>query len=287
MRVSRHFLYAIRSIFFLMLFVALLVSGCGGGGGGGGNVGSSVTPPFIRASLISFATSAIPAGFVESGSNSVASVEVLSDFDRSPISDASVVINGVSLPYVSANQDYERAMNVAPGDNISLSVTVSGRTYTASGNQFTSYPAITAPVAGAQWWSIYSNLAAWSAGAPATGSFYALGVFSWNGQLIWPHGNSALELSSTTTSFIIDPGNLSVGDRLVIIGLATAVDISGAAVDSAIVIGGFNYVPIWVTDYTPASVSPLLWPRTVQSLQLDRRGSLPLPAVIPITNIWI
>jgi len=108
----------------LIVLVALFLSGCGGGGGSG--AGSSAVGPYILASLISFPTGAVPPGFVQSGFNSGASVQVQNDSDGSPITNASVSINGVSLPYVPAYQDYEGAITVAPGDSVTLRVTVAG-----------------------------------------------------------------------------------------------------------------------------------------------------------------
>lgn len=226
----------------LSAFIVLFVGGCGGGGGA-----SPAAPPHIIATLISFPTGATPTGFVQAGFNSSASVEVRDNSSGAPIPNASVSLNGVTLTYSPANQDYEAEMVVAPAGSVTLSVTVGGTTYTASGTQFTAYPTISTPLTGATWSSIAANLAAWSSVAPTASSLYVLGVLDPNGQLIWPSGNAFQILPTTATSFTINPGSLTAGSRLVIVGLATELNIPKAAPDSNLVISGLNFVPITVT----------------------------------------
>jgi len=129
-----------------------------------------------------------------------------------------------------------------------------GTTYTAFGTQFSAYPTIISPLAGTTWASYYANLAAWSGVAPTTNSLYALGILDSNGQLIWPPGNAIQALPTTTTSYTIDPYSLPAGSYLVIVGLATDLDIPNAAADSGLVIGGFNYAPFTVTSSPPPPV---------------------------------
>src|SRR4029077_8099204 len=89
---------------------------------------------------------------------------------------ASVSINGTALTYSATNQDYEGNIVVAPGSTVTLNATVGGTTYTASATQFTSYPAISSPLAGTTWSSFAANLVGWSNGAPTTNSFNTLAV---------------------------------------------------------------------------------------------------------------
>jgi len=239
----------------LAIVLLLGVASCGGGGGsgGGGGGGSSAVAPSINASLISFPTGTVPPGFVPAGFNSAASVEVRDNSSGAPIANASVSINGATLTYSATNQDYEGNIVVAPGDGVTLSVTAGGTTYTSSVTQFTSYPSISAPLTGATWLSFAANLVTWSGGAPTANSAYVLGVLDSadpSGQLIWPSGNSLQVVPTTTTALSINSGGITAGSRLVIVGIATAVDMPNAAPNSGIVIAGFNYVPITVTDST-------------------------------------
>jgi hypothetical protein len=238
----------------------LLLAACGGGssgGYGGGGGGGSSTAPYILASLVSFPTAGVPPGFVPPGSNTGALVEVLDNSSRTPIATASVSINGVSLTYSATNQDYEGNIVVAPGDGVTLSVSVGGTTYTASATQFTSYPTISSPLAGATWSSLAANLVAWSGGAPTTKSLYTLAVLDSgdpNGQVIWPPVNAPPMLPTTTTSYTINSNSITAGSRLVIVGIVTGAQIPNAAPNSVLALSGFTYVPITVTNGSAATL---------------------------------
>jgi hypothetical protein len=214
--------------------------------------------PYILASLVSFPPGAVPPGFVPPGFNTGAFVEVLDNSGSAPIANASVSINGTPLAYSAANQDYEGNLVVAPGSAVTLNVTVGATTYTASGTQFTSYPAISAPLAGATWSSFAANLVTWSGGAPTAKSFDTLAVLDSadpNGQVIWPSGNTPPPvLSTSTTSYTINPNSITAGSRLVIVGILTAAQIPNAAPNSVLGISGFTYVPITVTNSTAATL---------------------------------
>src|SRR4029077_9000349 len=169
----------------------LLLAACGGGGGSSGGPSSMgpPPPPHCFASRIRSPTGAVPPGFVPPGFNTGAFVEVLDNSGSAPVGNASVSINGTPLAYSAANQDYEGNLVVAPGSTVTLNVTVGSATYTASATQFTSYPAISAPLAGATWSSLAANLVTWSGGAPTANSFNTLAVLDSadpNGQVIWP-----------------------------------------------------------------------------------------------------
>lgn len=251
----------VRSTIGLIVSLALLLTSCGGGGGSGSAGGVPVAPPYIVAAVLSFPTGAIPPGLlpsVPSALNSAVSVSVLDNNSGAPITNASATVNGTILSYNAANQDYEGAIAIAPGGAISLSVTVGRSTYAASGTQFTSYPTITAPATGAIWSSLSTNLASWSGVAPDTTSKYGLGVFdSITGQLIWPSGGAIQVVPTTTTSATINPGSLTAGSRLFIVGLTTFVGIANAAPNSGVIVGGFNYVPFTVTNGTIATLASI------------------------------
>lgn len=236
---------------YLLLFSVTLLgvlsftlSSCGGGGGGGG--GGSSGPPFIGAELHSFPVGSIPTGF-----NSGASVAVLDDSSGASITTAAVTMNGVSLTYDVANQDYEGNVLVAPGGAVTLSVSVGGSTYTASATQFTSYPTVSAPVSGATWNSSVANTVTWSGGFPTANAVYGLGVLDAadpNGKLIWPTVHFLQEIPIGTTSFPIPAASITAGNRLMVVGIASSgVSIPNAAAGSSLVVGGFNYVPITVS----------------------------------------
>ncbi|HKW36859.1 MAG TPA: FG-GAP-like repeat-containing protein [Burkholderiales bacterium] len=237
----------------MSLGLSALALGCGGGGGGeGDDSGATPGPPCIFAQQIDFPTGAVPPGF-DIGTL----VQVLDNSCSVPIP-ASVTVNGVALSYVAANEDYEGNVVVAPGGTIKLSVTVDGATYAASAVQFASYPTISAPTAGVKWALAASNVVGWSGGASTPTALYGIGVLDAadpNGNLVWP-ASGFVELASLGASNVaIGPGQLSAGNRLVIVGLLDQADIPGTAMGSGFVFGGFNYVPIAVTTtvHSPAA----------------------------------
>ncbi len=259
----------IGSLLSALRLVALAVlpalSACGGGGGGGGSGtgGGSTGQPTIIASVITFPTGAVPPGFVTGAHNSVAAVQVNAQTTGAPITTASVTVNGTSLSYVAADQLYEAELNVDPGVNIQVRVTVNGVAYTASHQNSSTYPTITAPAADANWSNQASNVVSWSGATPDSAAQFAIGVLDPNGGLIWPANGSFMAVPSSTTSITIDPNSVSTGSRLVLVGIVAVVAIPGAANGSGVVIGGFNFVPITVSVPVAAPQSVSTSPATV------------------------
>ncbi len=256
--------HKIYRVLLLVLSLMLILTSCGGGGGGGsagGGGGSTPAPPFIAAEVDSFPTGSVPPGLLPSGFNSLASVFVIDVNSGAPITNAAVIMNGVTLMYDVTNQDYEGNVVVDPGIDVTLSVTVGGNTYTASNTQFTSYPSISSPALSSTWLVSDFIPVMWSSGTPTTNaSFYGLGVLDANdpnGNLVWPSNtNNTLQVISIGNYYPIPANSLTSGSRLVIVGIATDVPISDAASGSSFIIAGFNYVPITVTTTgTPTNVT--------------------------------
>jgi hypothetical protein len=256
-----------RKIFlsaFLLISITLILISCGGGGGGGSS--SAPGPPLIAAEVDSFPTGSVPPGLLPSGFNSIATVFVIADSSTaainsgaSTITNAVVSMNGVPLTYNAANQDYEGNLKVDPGGSVALSVTVGGKTYTASGTQFTIYPAITTPLSGAIWPASIVNTVIWSGGTPTTNaSSYGLEVLDASdpkGPLVWPPGGVVQPVPIGTTSDSIPANSLTAGNRLVIVGIGSDVAIPNAAMGSDLLLTGVNYVPITVTNATLVSIA--------------------------------
>jgi hypothetical protein len=226
-----------------------IIPSCGGGGGGGS---SDLAPPFIGAELDSFPTGSVPPGLIPSGFNSMAFVYVIDVNSGVPITDAAVTMNGMSLMYSNADQDYEGNIVVNPGGSVTLNVAVRGKTYTVSDNQFTSYPIISSPTAGTTWSGGNYNTVTWSATANGQfREFYGLGVLDATdpSNLIWPEDNFVREVPIGTSIYGIPANSLTSGSRHVIVGITSVVPISSAAVGSAIYISGYNYVQINVDNW--------------------------------------
>lgn len=220
----------------------------------GDNAGSSVTlplspasstAPVIYAELNSFPSGSAPANFVS------AVVHIYKDMSGHPlITDASVNMNNVTLPYNAGHADYEGNVVTAPGENVTLSVAIGGKTYTASGTQFTSYPAIASPAANTLWSPFYTNTIAWSAGAPETNAFYAFKFVDAAdpNTRIWPLDTLWQEVPTGVTSYsLIGQDGVDSplwGDRLLFVGIAQQLPIPHASSDSYLMINGLNSVPV-------------------------------------------
>jgi hypothetical protein len=166
------------------------------------------------------------------------------------ITTATVVMNGVTLTYNASatHQEYEGTVTVAPGGSVTLSVTVGGNTYSASGTQFTTYPTISSPAAGATLYASSPNTVNWTPGNPLTNAAYLLGVVDDAD----PIGSTPYfqGLATSFNSYSIPAFSFTAvnppDNRVLIVGITTPVSIPNAATNSFFVFGGFNYVPITV-----------------------------------------
>jgi outer membrane protein assembly factor BamB len=153
-----------------------------------------------------------------------------------------------------ADQQYEGALNLAPGAQVTLKATVGGSTYSASSAQFSAYPAITSPPAGTTWSLLNDNLVAWSEATPSASALFALAVLDTNGQLVWPASGGFQIVQPPASSYTIGHSSLTAGSRYVLVGVATVSKIPSADSSSGLVIGGFNYVPVSVSSNQVASL---------------------------------
>jgi hypothetical protein len=234
---------AVQINVFLIASLSTLLTGCGGGGGGGTN-SPTQSPPLIQGFVLSFpaGTGAAPANLPN------AFVSITDGSSGANITNASVTVNGVALTYNSAptHQEFEGSVSINPGATVTLVVNVGGRTYTASGTEATTYPTISAPASGDTWAVSSINTVTWSGGTPLTNAAYLLGVLD----AADPIGGEAYfqAFSTSTTSFAIPAYSLTSGSHDVIVGITTMLPIPNAITSSAIIIGGFNYVPVTVTS---------------------------------------
>ena len=230
--------------------IAIAVTSCGGGGSSGGS--SPSTPPVVQATLVSFPTGAVPPGTTSSGSNSAILVKIADGSNGATITNASVIFNGLRLSYNPTQQIYYGEINVAPGDAVSLSASVSGNTYTASANQVSAYPTITAPSSGATWSTQASNLIAWTGVAPSASARWAVGIIDSSGNLKWPASGFQAVAAGAAQSVEVPAAQLTAGSDDVLVGLSTEVGISGTTSPSGLVTIGMTYVPITITTAPPS-----------------------------------
>ncbi|MFO1400093.1 MAG: PQQ-binding-like beta-propeller repeat protein [Steroidobacteraceae bacterium] len=274
------------------VLIAAVLSSCGGGGGsgGGGNGGGgSGGAPVIQATLIAFPGTAVPPGFVNGNHNAGVQVAVLNAATNAPISSATVTFNGVALTYVPADGQYEGAFDINPGATVQVRVVTGGSTYTASRQNFSTYPTIVTPAANATWSTQASNLVTWSGAAPTSTSQYAIAVLDTSGNLVWPAGNSMMLVPSSATETMVGQGEVSAGDRLVLVGIVDIVEIAGAANDSGFIVGGFDYAPITVVAPVVAPQSLAVSPASVtvgigRSAQLTATATLTDNTTLDVTT---
>ena len=229
---------------------ALLLS-CGGGGSSSinANKNNTTTTPYIYAELNSFTET----------EQSDVRVDVIEDSTGEPIAAAKVILNNVVLFYNSNDQVYEGHITVHTGDTVSLIVAVGTNTYAATSTQFTSYPTISTPHAGSTWPSGIDNTVTWSIGPLNTWpSMYGLGILDADkpdAPLVWPPDNYLMPLATDVRSYPVPAYTLTPGNRLVMVGISSFVSIPDAAPDSMLIISGFHYTPITVTEATLQSLS--------------------------------
>jgi len=288
----------IINVIALAITVLLALGGCGGGGGGGGGPGNSgggsvVAPPVITAILGSFPAGHVLSGVVPAGFNSAAQVVVQDGSTGAIITSASVTVNGVNLPYNSADQAYEASLNVSPGDALTLTVTFSGTTYSASATQFTTYPQITNPTLGTIWGANASNTVGWAPAVPTSNSGYALEVLDAadpNGNAIWPPGGTAQAVSASSTSFTIAPNSISPGNRDILLAIASAVPVPGAGSSSFFGFAAFSYLPITVSSAFGATLTSIAVTPNNQiitpggTLQLAAKGTYSDSSISDLTS---
>jgi hypothetical protein len=235
-----------QSHYFYSLMIVLSVltmTACGGGGGGSS---PATTPPFIFAVLSSFPTGS---GGIPQGFNTGASVQIKNTSGGANITNATVTMNGTSLTYNSVTQDYVGNVIVSPGSPVTVIANFGGSTYTASGNQFSTYPVISSPVSNSTWTVSNPIPISWSAGTPPpNAAFYGIGVLDVNnpnGMLAWPAGFDLKTELITSLTDTIPANSLVPGHYFVIACIAgNAVAIPNATVDSLLAFAGCNYVPI-------------------------------------------
>jgi hypothetical protein len=234
--------------------------------------------------MFSFSSGSAPANFPNA---LVSIVDVPSGTD---ITNASVSMNGVPLTYNSAptRRDYEGNLSINPGDTVTLVVNVGGTTYTASGVQFTSYPTISTPSSGAIWSAGSDNNVTWSGGPPLTNSAYLLGVLDTTDSI---GGNSYFKQITTGTTFSLPAFySITAGSRYVMLGVTSPVSIPNADVQSSLILGGFDYVPVTVTGMpvtsrisgTTNSLNAIVWSGT-QFVAVGSSGTI---RTSPDGKIW-
>ncbi len=178
--------------------------------------GATSGAPYITARVLTMPPSAtIPAEMVQVCTDSTCTT---------PISTATVAVNGTALSWNATDSQYEGSVAVASGGAVTVTVAYGGTTYTASGTQFTSAPTITAPASGASWSVAAPQTISWTGGGPTAGAVYAVGILDpSSGGFVFPAAhNGPEEVSISTSSVTVPAGTLVSGNQYpVIVGIGT------------------------------------------------------------------
>jgi len=179
--------------------------------------------PYIYATVLTQAGGSIPPYF-----DFLQEVSVCADGYqcKTPVSDATVTVNGAPLEYDSTGGAYFGVYRVAEGSVVTVQVTIGTNVYTASGTQFTTPPTVTAPDAGDLWLASNANNITWTGGTPTDGANYfaQVSTFDSNGfHQVFPATPQSGEIPITSTSATIPSGTLPTGtDFAVLVGIVSA-----------------------------------------------------------------
>jgi hypothetical protein len=250
------------SLSIILIFVLSLINGCGSGSNGSSDSGSNQNTPYIQGMLACYLTGYEPANYFNAWVN-IRKGSGTGDI----ISDATVTLNGIDLTYNAATHNYEGNVPIDPGANVTLNVLAGGNTYTASGTQIDYYPGINSPYPKPSESITYLTTdqdvaVTWFSASKTTSSVYYLGVLdasSPNGSMVWPSDNT-FHQESSATSYTIPANSLTLGARLLVVGLGTPVSIQNAASGSSLIISGFRYIKIDVLSPTITLASGLSFP---------------------------
>jgi hypothetical protein len=225
-----------------------LSGGGGAGTGGGGSGGSGGTAaPFIAGSVFAFPAGGVLPAIVPTGGTATTAAQIADRQGGTPIETATVRVNAVALTYSATSRTYSASLTIAPGEPVSVAVTVGGTSFSAGGRMPTDYPVISEPAAGAAWFTQAPNTIRWTVAAPTATSQFLVGVLDQSGRLVWPATGGFESVPRTQTSVVVPAGVLTAGSRTVVVGIADLLALPGAATGSAFQLIGNRFVPISIT----------------------------------------
>ncbi len=218
--------------------------------------GSSSGAPLINATILSFP-----------GPSTIgwtSQIQIYTDnTQQTPVTTAAVTVtaNGTptTLSYDAAKQQYTGSSLIPLGSSITLSVTIGGTTYTTAATQYSTYPTITTPSAGASWNAATANDITWSGGTPTANAEYVVGILGGNGQFVFPvpppSGGGPAEVATTTTSYTVSANSVAHGSYQAIVGIGTPGLGSGNSGSGILIPGTASGSGLWVGAVTANAVT--------------------------------
>jgi hypothetical protein len=178
-----------------------------------------------------------------------------------PLDGATVTVNGKTLILERASSLYVGDVELAPDEQVNVSVIIDGKTYTGTAKQFTDYPHIVKPTADETLHERVPTNVRWTIGttsAPtAVGTRHtALGVLdaaNLAGGYIWPHADDLYDVKATDSFRIND--SLSPGNRVVVVGKMAFFNMEGSPRSSRLTVAAFAGQTSTVSSGALASLS--------------------------------
>lgn len=205
---------------------------------------SANTTPASPPNIFAFVSKPYPAGMGAPAFNATANI----NDGATPVTNATVTINSTQLTAPTApSTTYTGNVPNTTGQQLSLSVTTGGNTYTETGNQFTADPVITAPANGGTVTVTADTVVSWNAAAPAPSNPYNVIVIDTaTGTQVYPAPGAPMGTGTTSTNGLTIPaGTMTAGNSYAIIVFAiTSLPVNTAAAGSTFEIGTWYYVAV-------------------------------------------
>lgn len=210
---------------------------------------SSSGPPAIQVAVLTF-----PPGHNPTGHHSAAAA-VVDTTSREQLDGAAVLINHSTLTFQRSSGLYRGDVDLAPGEQVNVTVTLEGKTYSGSAQQFADYPSVQSPTAREALHQNVPSLIQWDIGTTSVSTSGAglqypllavLDAASPDGDFVWPVGNPDFFQPGVGTAFRID-ASLSPGGRIVVVGKEAFFTMEGATGVSSITVGAFGGQAITVS----------------------------------------
>lgn len=190
--------------------LGLWLAGCGGDDSPADDDPGETPPPMIQVTVNANAPTLVSTGGAPPPFNAVASVGIHDPQTLAPITGGfTASVNGVALsPSTAGIAALVGGLNLDPGARIDVTVTYAGRTYQATANNVTSFPALTTPANDVVWQAGVANTVAWTSTAPNGEAVHLLALLSTAGS--WP-GNMPLQLPGYYQSHEVPAGSVLPG----------------------------------------------------------------------------
>lgn len=211
---------------------------------------AEIGQPYVLVTVMGFNRTVQLPEVLSAGKTALVYVDVWNQAGTAPVTNATVSVNGTTLPYYGSMQAYAAEMILGPGAMITASVTVNGTAYVASTRQFDTYPVISTPLEGMSWINNVPNEIRWSGTSSRPGAQLILRMLGPTAAQDWPAKSWVNPVPGATTH-VVPASTLSALDYVLMVGYADITEFAGAMPGSAFILGGFDYRRVSVRNPPP------------------------------------